>query len=140
MSEATTRMLDWHVERVKEAHAASGAVETVVTHWMPDTGWHLLGTARMGDDPATAVVDRWCRSHDVPNLYVVDGSVFPDRERHEPDGDDLRRRVTLRPPPDRLARPPGGAGSVSPDQRADARRARATSSSRQPRACRPRAR
>ncbi len=76
-SEATTCMLDWHVERVKQAHAASGAVETVVTHWTPDTGWHLLGTARMGDDPATSVVDRSCRSHDVPNLYVVDGSVFP---------------------------------------------------------------
>jgi choline dehydrogenase-like flavoprotein len=43
---------------------------------MPDTGWHLLGTCRMGDDPASSVVDRWCRSHDIPNLYVVDGSVF----------------------------------------------------------------
>jgi choline dehydrogenase-like flavoprotein len=30
----------------------------------------------MGDDPQRSVVDRWCRSHDVPNLYVVDGSVF----------------------------------------------------------------
>jgi choline dehydrogenase-like flavoprotein len=77
VSEATTRMLEWHVERVKEAHEASGAVETVVTHWMPDTGWHLLGTACMGDDPTSSVVDRWCRSHDVRNLYVVDGSVFP---------------------------------------------------------------
>jgi len=30
----------------------------------------------MGDDPKTSVVDRWGRAHDVPNLYVVDGSVF----------------------------------------------------------------
>ena len=43
---------------------------------MRGTGWHLLGTARMGDDPETSVVDRWCRSHDVENLYVIDGSVF----------------------------------------------------------------
>lgn len=76
ISEATRRMLDWHVERAKEAHEASGALETVVTEWMPDTGWHLLGTCRMGSDPATSVVDPWCRSHDVSNLYVVDGSVF----------------------------------------------------------------
>jgi choline dehydrogenase-like flavoprotein len=40
------------------------------------SGWHLLGTARMGDDPATSVLDRWNRAHDVPNLYVVDGSCF----------------------------------------------------------------
>ena len=31
----------------------------------------------MGDDPATSVVDRWGRSHDVPNLFVYDGSVWP---------------------------------------------------------------
>ena len=37
---------------------------------------HHLGTARMGDDPATSVVDRWCMTHDVPNLGIVDGSVF----------------------------------------------------------------
>ena len=40
------------------------------------SGWHLLGTARMGDDPKTSVLDRWNRAHDVPNLYVVDGSCF----------------------------------------------------------------
>ena len=40
------------------------------------SGWHLLGTARMGDDPATSVLDKWNRTHDVPNLYVADGSCF----------------------------------------------------------------
>ena len=40
------------------------------------SGWHLLGTARMGDDPEASVLDRWNRAHDVPNLYVVDGSCF----------------------------------------------------------------
>ena len=37
---------------------------------------HLLGTARMGDDRATSVVDRWGMTHDVPNLGIIDGSVF----------------------------------------------------------------
>ena len=41
-----------------------------------DAWGHLLGTARMGEDPATSVVDPWGRSHDVPNLFVVDGSVM----------------------------------------------------------------
>ncbi|MEE1557199.1 MAG: GMC family oxidoreductase, partial [Alphaproteobacteria bacterium] len=39
-------------------------------------GWHLLGTARMGTDPRTSVVNEWGRSHDVKNLFVVDGSIF----------------------------------------------------------------
>lgn len=38
---------------------------------------HVLGTCRMGHDPAHSVVDAWCRSHDVENLFVCDGSVFP---------------------------------------------------------------
>ena len=38
---------------------------------------HQCGTARMGDDPASSVVDSHCRSHDHPNLYIVDASVLP---------------------------------------------------------------
>jgi choline dehydrogenase-like flavoprotein len=37
---------------------------------------HLMGACRMGDDPSSSVVDRNCRSWDVPGLYVCDGSVF----------------------------------------------------------------
>jgi choline dehydrogenase-like flavoprotein len=38
-------------------------------------GQHQAGTCRMGDDPKTSVVDRYCRIHDLDNVYVVDGSV-----------------------------------------------------------------
>ena len=38
---------------------------------------HQCGTARMGEDAAASVVDPNCRSHDVANLSIVDGSVFP---------------------------------------------------------------
>jgi len=38
---------------------------------------HLGGTARMGNDPRTSVVNADCRSWDIPNLWVCDGSVFP---------------------------------------------------------------
>jgi choline dehydrogenase-like flavoprotein len=38
-------------------------------------GQHQAGTCRMGDDPKTSVVDRYCRVHDHDNLYVIDGSV-----------------------------------------------------------------
>ncbi|MGH8181653.1 MAG: GMC family oxidoreductase [Steroidobacteraceae bacterium] len=43
----------------------------------PDDTCHLNGTARMGDDPHTSVVNADCRSWDIPNLWICDGSVFP---------------------------------------------------------------
>ena len=59
-----------------EAHEAAGATSIETTKLMRDCGWHLLGTARMGTDPARSVVNEWGRSHDVRNLFIVDGSVF----------------------------------------------------------------
>ena len=40
------------------------------------TGWHLMGTARMGTDPENSVVNAWGRCHDVRNLFIIDGSIF----------------------------------------------------------------
>ena len=42
-----------------------------------DDTCHLNGTARMGDDPQTSVVNADCRTWDIPNLWICDGSVFP---------------------------------------------------------------
>ena len=53
--------------------AASGARKV---HVGLNYGAHAMGTCRMGNDPATSVVDEYCRSHDVPNLFVCDTSVF----------------------------------------------------------------
>jgi len=47
-------------------------------------GVHLLGTCRMGDDPNGSVVNRDHRAHDVPNLYLVDGSSFVTSGRNQP--------------------------------------------------------
>jgi choline dehydrogenase-like flavoprotein len=38
---------------------------------------HQCGTCRFGEDPKTSVLDINCRTHDVDNLYIVDGSFFP---------------------------------------------------------------
>ena len=45
---------------------------------------HLLGTCRMGNDPKTSVVDRYHRTHDIPNLFVCDGSSFVTSGRGQP--------------------------------------------------------
>ena len=55
----------------------AGAYQTMAAPPLRETGWHILGTARMGNDPETSVVDGYGRSHDVPNLFVIDGSVMP---------------------------------------------------------------
>ena len=38
----------------------------------------------MGTDRARSVLDPWCRSHDVPNLWVIDGSCFPTSGGYNP--------------------------------------------------------
>ena len=75
-SENSRRLLDFHVERAAESLFEAGADRVDTLAGMRSAGWHLLGTARMGADPASSVVDPWGKAHDVDNLYVVDGSVF----------------------------------------------------------------
>jgi glucose dehydrogenase len=42
-----------------------------------DGAGHIMGTCRMGNDPASSVVDAQCRAHDHCNLFIVGSSVFP---------------------------------------------------------------
>jgi choline dehydrogenase-like flavoprotein len=74
--ENSRAMLEFHTRRATESMAAAGAVETVVGPMIRASGWHLMGTARMGDDPATSVTDRYGRCHDVPNLHIFDSSTW----------------------------------------------------------------
>jgi choline dehydrogenase-like flavoprotein len=76
VSEMARANLAFAAKRAVESHEAAGATRTNVLPGGANSGWHLLGTARMGTDPAASVVDRYCRAHDVANLYVIDGSVF----------------------------------------------------------------
>jgi choline dehydrogenase-like flavoprotein len=76
VSEDSRKNMEFQVDRMHEAHRAAGAIDTKTTDYMPAVGWHMLGTARCGDDPTKSVVDGYGRAHDVPNLFVLDGSVF----------------------------------------------------------------
>ena len=69
-------MLDFAVERGSEILRAAGAYDVGFEKPLGHGGWHLMGTARMGMDPERSVVNEWGRSHDVKNLFVVDGSLF----------------------------------------------------------------
>jgi choline dehydrogenase-like flavoprotein len=76
LSENSRRMLAHGTARAEEVFRAAGAVRTVAEAPLPMAGWHLMGTARMGRDRETSVVNEWGRCHDVRNLFIIDGSVF----------------------------------------------------------------
>ena len=72
----TRKLLDHGIRngvRILEKARANG-IE--VTSLLRACGWHLMGTAKMGDDPAASVVDKWGTAHNADNLFIVDGSVF----------------------------------------------------------------
>jgi len=73
-------------DRSEELMAAAGATKTwgeIVAQGM-QFQQHLLGTCRMGNDPATSVVDKFHRAHDVPNLFICDGSSLVTSGRGQP--------------------------------------------------------
>lgn len=61
------------VEKTTEVMYAAGAEEVV----QEPRYAHLVGGARMGNDPATSVTDKFGRTHDMPNLFICDGSLLP---------------------------------------------------------------
>jgi choline dehydrogenase-like flavoprotein len=70
------RALDFGMDRAEEVLRAAGGRAFFRTRLREQAGFHIMGTARMGDDPGTSVVDAFGRTHDVPNLWVLDASVF----------------------------------------------------------------
>jgi choline dehydrogenase-like flavoprotein len=82
----------WFTQRMFEVADAAGAIDKwdAEVFSLPNENsamkgfMHFHGTCRMGDDPQKSVVDRWCRSHDVENLWIVDGSPFPTSGGYNP--------------------------------------------------------
>jgi choline dehydrogenase-like flavoprotein len=74
-------LLDRSVE-ILEAAGALSVTRAPITE--QTSGMHLLGTCRMGDDPATSVVDRYHRCHDIRNLFLCDGSSLVTSGRGQP--------------------------------------------------------
>ncbi len=76
MSENSLKMQDHGIAHAIELLQAAGAKEVLVNPLVRASGWHLLGTARMGSHIGNSVVDGYGRCHDVNNLFIIDGSVF----------------------------------------------------------------
>jgi choline dehydrogenase-like flavoprotein len=76
------RMMNYMLDRLVDIGSAAGAFEVKLQDYRDKDGvyrtpaWHMIGTCRMGSDPETSVVNKWQQSWDVPNLFIVDGSVL----------------------------------------------------------------
>ena len=72
----TTRMKKYALARAKNVYKTLGAEKI---HAMVDIfpATHNMGTARIGEDPRNSVCNEWGQTHDIPNLFVSDGSLFP---------------------------------------------------------------
>ena len=76
-----------HSEEMPVAMCKAAGVEVVASHAQmvpPGESIHELGTCRMGADPKRSVLNGWNQSHDVKNLFVVDGAAFPSATAIEP--------------------------------------------------------
>ena len=76
ISENTRRMMEHGIARASEILTAAGATNLYTSRTILNSPGHLLGTARMGNDPERSVVNAWGRCHDVKNLFIVDGSIW----------------------------------------------------------------
>ncbi len=77
-SDNERRMLQDMAVTGAEMLEAAGAteIEPFVQDNAPGLSIHEMGTARMGRDPTTSVLNGYCQAHDVPNLFVTDGAAM----------------------------------------------------------------
>jgi len=76
LGENSKKILAFGLDKGKEVMRAAGANKTIAFGPVRNTGWHLMGTARMGTNATNSVVNKWGQSHDVKNLFIIDSSVF----------------------------------------------------------------
>ncbi len=76
------RMMNYMLDRIEDVAKAANAFEYRLQDYRDSDGvyctpaWHMIGTCRMGADPETSVVNKWAQSWDVPNMFIVDGSIL----------------------------------------------------------------
>jgi len=76
LSTNSRRLLDDGIANAQKVLKAAGAIDVSVNPLLKAGGWHLMGTARMGTNPAESVVNEWGQAHDIDNVFIVDGSVL----------------------------------------------------------------
>ena len=76
LSDNSKKMLTHGIDKVKKIMKTIGANSTIAFAPVRYTGWHLMGTTKMGESKENSVVNKYGQTHDINNLVVVDSSIF----------------------------------------------------------------
>jgi choline dehydrogenase-like flavoprotein len=63
-------------KKIRDLFSAAGASNIDIKNNEPLSSAHNMGTCRMGKDPGKSVLNSYCQSHDIKNLFVIDASCF----------------------------------------------------------------
>ena len=76
LHENSKKMLSDGMTKARSIMTEAGALRSYAHGPVRNSGWHVMGTARMGDNPRESVVDSTGKVHDLDGLYVIDSSCF----------------------------------------------------------------
>ena len=77
ISENTKKMLSHGINQCKKLLKTARAKKITAFGPVKNTGWHLVGTAKMGSSKKNSVVNRFGQCHEIKNIFIVDSSIFP---------------------------------------------------------------
>jgi len=76
LADNTKKMMSHGINRAKEVLQKAGSKSQIAFGPVRNTGWHLMGTTKMGRDKNNSVVNQFGQSHDINNLIILDSSLF----------------------------------------------------------------
>ncbi len=77
LSKNTKRMLSHGINQCKKLLKTAGAKKITAFGPVKNTGWHLVGTAKMGTNKKNSIVNKFGQCHEIKNLFIIDSSIFP---------------------------------------------------------------
>ena len=73
----TKKILKHGLNKAIKVLKKAGAKNIISFAPIKHTGWHLMGTTKMGSKKNSSVVNKFGQTHDIKNLLIVDSSIFP---------------------------------------------------------------
>lgn len=76
LDDNTRKMMSHGMSKAREIMITAGAKKIYAHGPVRNSGWHIMGTTRMGSNPNNSIVNEYGKTHEIDNLYIVDSSIF----------------------------------------------------------------